>query len=116
MTHRRDQEPRRVDVPEPGFFAIRLVKGGPKVAATIERDAAGVWSTTIDGVRQSGAAHTDPALAEGVFRIWHYGERITEAEHRYLIDFAAYVRVHVPDAPEANPTQPIVIGRLLPAF
>lgn len=116
MSDRRNQAPRRVDQPEPGYFRIRLVKGGPWVAATIERDQHGVWSAIIDNQRSSGAAHTDPALATDVFRIWHYGERITPAEHAYLVERAAYCRLHMPDAPEANPTQPITIGRLPPAF
>lgn len=113
MKHRRDQQSRRVDQPEPGHFRIRLVKGGPWVAAEI-RHVDGAWVALIDGVPKT--PHPDPAQAEDVFRVWHYGERILPHEHQYLIEFAAYVRVHIPDAPEANPTRPIAIGREPPPF
>lgn len=116
MVHDRSQTPRRVDQPEAGHFKLRMVRGGPWVAAEIECDAQGVWSATIDGERQSGGAHTDPALAEGVFRIWHYGHAIDASEHAYLVERARWARIHAPDSPEANPTLPIRVGSLPPAF
>lgn len=115
MSHRRDQAPRRVDEPSPGLFQIRLVRGGPWVAAEIERDALGVWRAAIDGVPQE-PGHPDPAQAEGVFRIWHYGHPIGASEHAYLIERAKWARNHAPDSPEANPKRPVRVGSLPPAF
>jgi len=114
MAHDRRQAPRRVDQPEPGLFKLRLVRGGPFVAAEIHRDDAGRWIATINGKAADG--HPDPALAEGVFRIWHYGIRISASEHAFLVERAAWARVHSPDNPEANPERPIRLGALPPAF
>lgn len=115
MAHDRRQAPRRVDQPEPGHFKLRMVAGGPWVAASIEHDALGIWRATIDGdVKEPG--HPDPALADGVFRIWHYGHAIDASEHAYLVERARWARIHAPDSPEANPTRPIRVGSLPPAF
>lgn len=113
MSERRNQPTRRVDQPEPGYFCIRLVKGGPWVAAEI-RHIDGAWLALIDGVPKT--PHPDPAQAEDVFRIWHYGERIPNYEHAFMVQWAAHVRVFQPDAPEANPTRPINVGREPPPF
>lgn len=115
MAHDRTQDPRRVDLPEPGTFRLRLVRGGPWVAAEIERDALGVWTAVIDGERQV-PGHPDPALAEGVFRVWHYGHAIDASEHAFLVARARWARIHAPDSPEANPKRPIRVGSLPPAF
>jgi hypothetical protein len=115
MAHDRNQTPRRVDQPTPGLFKLRLVRGGPWVAAEIECDALGVWSATIDGERQE-PPHPDPALAECVFRIWHYGQETDASEHAFLVERARWARIHAPDSPEANPTRAIRIGSLPPAF
>lgn len=114
MHPRRNQAPRRVDQPEAGLFKTRITRGGPWVAAEI-RCEDGRWCALIDGVAQE-PNHTDPALAEGVFRIWHYGERISDSEHAFLLERARWARIHAPDSPEANPERPINLGALPPAF
>lgn len=115
MSHRRSWESRRVDEPSPGFFRIRLVKGGPWVAAEIRRGEDKVWTGLIDG-KPGETSSADPAAASDVFRIWHSGEFIPEHEHAYLVQRAQWCRIHQPDSPEANPTRPIDIGRQPPAF
>lgn len=115
MVHDRSQAPRRVDLPEPGLFRLRLVRGGPWVAAEIAQDEVGRWTATIDGAVLE-PSHTDAALAEGVFRVWHYGHAIGASEHAFLVERALWSRIHAPDSPEANPKQPIRIGALPPAF
>jgi hypothetical protein len=114
MAHDRAQAPRRVDLPQPGLFKIRLVRGGPWVAAEIAQDEAGRWSATIDGA--AADSHPDPAQAEGVFRIWHYGSVIDASEHAFLTERARWARTHAPDSPEANPKRPISVGAMPPAF
>jgi hypothetical protein len=83
MTSRRREPSRAIADPEPGFFRTRLVRGGPYVGARIEFRG-GIWSATIDGVT-CGASDTDPARADGVFRIWTSGARISEAEYSALL-------------------------------
>ena len=114
MVHDRTKPRRRVDQPEPGCFKLRLVRSGPWVAATIQCNAEGHWSATIDGKR--GDSHADPAQADGVFRVWHYGSMISGSEHDYLVDLALWARIHAPDSPEANPTRAINVNALPPAF
>lgn len=72
------REPRRIDQPEPGFFKIRLVKGGPWLAARIDRNGE-LWSAWING-RQTAAPSTNHVLA-GVEKLWLYGHQITEADY-----------------------------------
>jgi hypothetical protein len=109
------QPSRSVDQPEPGWFEMRLVKGGPPVAARITRDEQGLWGAWIDGV-PCGAMHTDPTLAAGVFRIWHGGRFCTEAEHDYRLAMKAWALEHDGNHPAANPTKPINLGARAPLF
>jgi len=106
-------DPRRVDQPEPGFFRIKLVKGGPPVAAAIVHDADG-WHAVIDGDRLPSAE--DPWHAEGLARVWHYGLIIDEPEYRFMLARAAHARAHDPTHPTANPDQPINLADLPPLF
>lgn len=115
MSRWHNTTPRSVDTPEPGFFRMRLVRGGPWVAAELRRDADGAWTALIDGV-PSQPSSPDPAVAADVFRIWHGAEAVTASEHAYLIERAAWARQHSPDSPEATPRQPIRLGRLPPVF
>ena len=115
MNPRHQQEPRRVDQPEAGYFRVRLVRGGPWVAAKIEQDAEGRWAASIDGQLQD-PTNLDPALAKGVFQIWHYGTRIPEPEYEWMLAVASHARIHKPDAPEANPTRRINIAHEPPPF
>ena len=74
---------RRIDAPRPGWFLVRLVRGGVWVPARIE-EAAGLFSAAVDG-KPCGAAHADPLRADGVMRIWLYGREVTQAEHDLLL-------------------------------
>lgn len=100
----RTEAPRRVDVPEPGFFLLRLVKGGVQVAARIIHDESG-WSAEINGER--GPAAADPFEAPGLSKIWTFGLRVDEAEYRYRLDVAQWARAHQPTHPAADPTRPV---------
>jgi len=113
--NRRDEAPRAVDKPEPGYFSMRLVKNGPQVAARILYDTAVGWSAIINGV-VCGPAAEDPVHANGVFRIWLGATRSTESEYRYLLKSAAWANKHAPDDPMANPSKPIDLRNLPPVF
>lgn len=107
---------RAVDEPRPGFFRIRLVKGGPWVAARIEHrpsrdpltgellDRSPLWRVTIAG--EELPASPDP-LRAGVFRVWHSGQPISESEYRYLTARREHAIRYEPDLPEAAPRERI---------
>lgn len=107
--NRHAEPPRAVDRPEPGHFRLRLVRGGPFVPARIAHDASGWWAE-IDGRRY--APHPDPAQAEGVFRVWHGGRHIDEAEYRHLNAVRGWATATMPDHPAANPREPIDDAKL----
>jgi hypothetical protein len=103
-SERHSQPARAVGQPEPGYFAIRLVRRGPRVPARICFDGV-TWHAEVNGERFAGA--TDPAAAPRVFSIWHGGDFITEREYRHMLDMAAWARRHAPDHPAAKPNRPI---------
>ena len=114
---------RQIDDPQPGFFKMRLVRGGPFVGACIsygppsDPETGGIleersylWEARINGelVRTPSP---DPAKA-GVFRIWHSGTEISEPECRFLIADAEWVRMYAADTPSANPKQPVDLANM----
>ena len=113
--NRRGEVSRRIDKPAPGFFEIRLVKGGPMVAAQIQHDeATGLWSADIDG--EPGAPHADPMQAEHLARVWLYGRVVTGADYRYRLALKAYALKHDPAHPAAHPREPVRVNTLSPPF
>lgn len=100
---RRNERPRRIDQPEPGYFKVRMVRKGPWVAARIGQRF-GFWFAEINGTG-CGATDPDPAKADGVYRVWSTGAVITKTE------FEALLR-----KPPASPDKPIDLGSIPPAF
>jgi hypothetical protein len=74
---------RRVDEPTPGHFKIRLVRGGPYVAAAISRGM-GFWTVWING-QPGGAPHPDPWAVPGMERVWTSGTPISAREYHALL-------------------------------
>jgi hypothetical protein len=105
--NRRHEPSRRIDQPEPGFFKLRKVKGGPFVAARIDYEAP-LWSAEIDG-QPCGLPDPDPAHADGVFRIWTTAVRIDSKEYDRM-------REHKATAPLTDPVhnahEPINLNKL----
>jgi hypothetical protein len=93
--------PRRIDLPEPGFFKLRLVSKGPWVAARISCQL-GLWGASING-QPCGARHPDPAHAAGIERIWTGGISIEAAAYDALLR-----------NPPATPDLPINLGAIPP--
>lgn len=98
--------------PQPGFWLIRTVKGGPRVAACIK-----IVCTTAEPGQPDNDMHgtRSPFLAAFVLgepvdldRVWlTRGEPITEHEHDFRVRDAAWVRQYRPSEPMAQPHKPI---------
>lgn len=96
----------------PGLFTLRLVKGGPACPARIERREDGLWRAIINGA--AGPWHPDPVLAPGVERIWHGGERASEANYDYLTALRLWAKEHAPDHPLLHPHRAVNLASLPP--
>lgn len=105
---------RSVDTPEPGYFAIKLVKGGVRVGARLTYEN-GLWVVSING-EPKGAPVSDPADNAAIWRVWHGGQFIAESEYTYLIERAAWAASHAPADPYANPSQPVDVRQMAPLF
>lgn len=99
--------------PQAGLYAMRLVRGGPLVAAAIVRDAHGRWRAVIDG-SPAGFPATDPDDAPGVVRIWHGAQHSTQEEHDYLAAMKRWAAQHDPNHPCLHPYKSIDVGLLAP--
>jgi hypothetical protein len=95
-------EPRVIDDPQPGWFIVKLVKGGPRVPARIYRD--GGLNAEILGV------------VAGIDAVWLWGEFITEERYQYLMSLRDWALVHDPEHPLCHPRRPIDVSTLPPAF
>lgn len=110
---------RRIDQPRPGFFAIRLVKGGPEVSARLYLPCPldPEFCGPLDRSRHL-LAEVDGADAPDrwIARIWTSGREIGAAEFHFLRDDAAWCRWHAPHEPRANPRQAIDSRRVAPVM
>ena len=68
INKRHLEPPRQVNTPEPGFFRLRLTKGGPYFGARIVYEPSPDW------------------IKAGVDRVWEWGESISEEEYQALIE------------------------------
>ncbi len=82
--NRRNEPPRRIDQPEPGYFKVRLCRKGPWVGAEIRHNVNTGWKAFING-ESCGFANQDYIVADGVNRIWTFGSTITAAEYKALM-------------------------------
>jgi hypothetical protein len=101
--------------PIPGLYRIRLVKGGPYVAARIEYgppadpiddtplDRAPRWQCWIDG--EMIGADRDPHKA-GAYRIWP-AHQISQDDYDHMLAISKWARENSPRDPAANPSRPI---------
>ena len=120
------QSPRALAKPEPGFYRVRLIRGGPWVAARISYgpppdpetgeplDRSWFWTVEIDG-----QLYADPSPSwrrAGVDRVWLFGEKITEAEYDYLLAMRHHAVTHEPALPAAQPDKPVDLLRVPTPF
>ncbi len=112
MADWRRDEIRNMDSPEPGFYALKLVKKGPEVGGLIAF-LDGLWVGSINS-SIDGCPNTDPQLADNVQRIWLHGRRIDQSEYNYLLARYQHAVAHDPSSPFANPERPISLRNLPP--
>lgn len=105
------EPPRRPDVPTPGHYAVRLVRGGPDVAARIiEQD--GLWLVLLNGQPTSKTAMPgcwEPPWMERVA----FGKAISEAAYAALLDATEGAQ---PGDPLADPNAPVDLANAPPVF
>jgi hypothetical protein len=96
--------------PQPGYWLMQLVKGGPRVAACIR-----IVHTTHEPGNPSNLMERSSFIAAFIngepadlARVWlWHGEPITKAEHDFRVAEARWAKKHKPDEPVANPRRPI---------
>lgn len=87
-------EPRSGEQPTPGWYRVRLTKGGPWLGARVMH-ADGLWLALING-QPTGPAEADPWRCNSMERVALYGRAITEGEYAALLAAAA-------EAPAGHP-------------
>lgn len=101
--------------PEPGFYKMRLTKGGPFVPVAIWIDQ------SVDP--ETGELLTDERLCclvngqhRDPYRTWTWcaSRPISEADYRYRIDYGEWASAHAPADPAANPNAPINLKEMEP--
>ncbi len=109
---------RAIASPEPGFFRMKLTRGGIFVAAIIWRPCR-IESNpeTFQAVDRWPhlEAEIDGKPAD-VDRVWTSGRRIPIAEYQFLKADRAWAREWAPQSPEANPRVAIDFDTLTPPF
>lgn len=95
----------RIDQPQPGHYATRLVRKGPLVPARI-------WLS-------DGRLHAElNGKAADPYRLWPsvMGRPITEVNYRFMVQEAVWCRTYAPHEPPANPESPIDLGKMPAIF
>jgi hypothetical protein len=116
MRHRHwDRADNRGKPPEPGYFELQLVRGGPWLPARILHDAElGLWTAEIDGERR--APVNDPEASPSIMRIWHGGRRSNPESHAFLAATKQWAREHMPTHPLLHPLNPVDVTALPPVL
>lgn len=111
--------PRNLDKPEPGYYRMRLVKGGALVACAIvygppndpetgePLDRSWRWSALIDGQEAGEPDHQPTANIEW---IWTSGEQIDRETYDLMLAQATWDRTYAPKAPAATPRRAIPLN------
>jgi hypothetical protein len=116
--------PRRLETPEAGFYATRLVSHGPEVPVELILTD-GHWVVSLNGVPQ-GEAYPDKDVSDLValsmvlgemfthpfVRVLTFARRITEDEYNKMLDAIQWCITNRPDDPRLAPTKPIDLNRM----
>ncbi len=119
--NRMTEPARQLGRPEVGFWRLRLVKGGPLVAACIR------WVKTTyepDEPSNQMAGTRSPFLAAfvndqpvDIERVWHSkGEVIDEQTYHFMCADAAWAVTYAPNEPAARPAERVNIRQLAIPF
>lgn len=108
------------DTPHPGFYKMRLVKGGPFVPCRVwfnepERDEAGDLMDDECLMMSINGEFINGQLM-GERWIWLMGNPISEAEYRFMLDDAEHAKEWRRDDPKATPTKAIDLHNMKPIF
>lgn len=125
-------EPLPIWPPRAGFYATRLVKGGPRVAVRIwfgpavidgeEQDRSHDWRCEVDGrtdrVELDKATGYRCRVALPVEVAWPFCAKhpIPEAEYRFLLAHSRWAKAEAPHHPKASPRQAVNFNTLRPPF
>ena len=118
--------PKYLDVPEVGFFRLRLVTGGPYVPALIYAPCPFAWEPEhpaedlgwgVEPLRAPVGMQrwTMMALANeqeiDPLTVWQRGERIDARGYHQMVAAKRRAEHHAPHEPEANPRERIDLRR-----
>lgn len=101
MAH-EDRTPRAADTPTPGFYRVRMVKGGPWVPARIMHED-GMWLVLIDGEPTASVAMADPWKVPRMEWV-AFANRLDEGQYRALLEAR---RALPDDHPLKDPRRPV---------
>lgn len=86
------------DKPEEGYYQTRLVRGGVFVPVHLWKEGE-EWKALLDGEPYTGdILH---------LWVWCMGRPVPEHEYEYLLARGRHARRWTPEAPAANPHQPV---------
>ncbi len=116
-----NEAPRQIDRPRPGYFKLRLIKGGPYVPARLwlspPRDPlTGEMLDRIPGPVVQVAHFPVTDDPRRVAQVWESGETISPATHAYMCVKADWARTYSPHAPAANPLRRVDLLTAPPPF
>lgn len=108
----------RIDRPQPGYYATRMVRGGPLVGCRIwwEEPRDPVTGELMDRppmmVAKRGGQWIDPHT------LWVSvaGRNVSEAEYKFLVGDAAWAAQNAPADPSANPRKAIDLNAMPSLF
>lgn len=110
----RPQDRPDADSPVPGYYAVRLVRGGVECAAQIIQYDDGHIAGLINGEPvMDGAVDTGRTFPDKLQNIWLFGRPIEKYEYDYLLERLFHYRKTDPSDPRADPTKK-VNRRLMP--
>lgn len=109
----------------PGLYRVRLVKGGPWVAARVthgptpgpdgeEMDRSWVWTVEVDG--EPFGIPGPCAYTAGAWRVSPGGQPIEQEEYDYMVAMARYARLYDKTLPEAAPRLAVDMRKMPPSF
>lgn len=114
-------ETRDITKPQPGYWMLRLTRGGPEVPAAIIRvdlsHEPGNPENQLDRWPLERLVAYIGGREVPIERVWERrGRAITKDEYSFQLADAAWARQHAPDEPKANPEQRIDLNAIKTIF